>query len=165
MNYEINKKITDILKRHPEGGESFFNALDLMIRSDRSILHDYITWIGDQCETSMSSGCILTGTFGRVLISMYHETLYDLFGQVIVVNGGIRSGTPVELPVIYVPKKTYTLLDDSYYSGKTFRSIEAALQVINPETRIDSAYVLYDGSHKQEEGIYAMYRYYNNELQ
>lgn len=161
MPYTVNKKITDILKRHPDGGETFFNALDLMLRSDKSILDDYVTWVTDLCEENMSVGCILTGSFGRVLLSMYHKMLYANFGQVIIVNGGIRSGVPVELPVLNVPMKRYVLLDDSYYSGKTRGGIEKALQVINPETRIDRTFVIYDGSHNWEDGIYAMYRYYN----
>ena len=162
MPYKVNKKITDILKKHPEGGETFFNALDLMLRSDRSILNDYVTWVANQCNEDMFVGCVLTGSFGRVLLSMYHEMLYGHFGQVIIVNGGIRSGNPVELPVMDVPMKRYVLLDDSYYSGKTFKGIERALQTINPETRIDRAFVIYDGSHNWEDGIYAMYRYYND---
>ena len=37
MSY-LNNKIIDLLKEHKEGGEKFFNALDLMIRSDYSII-------------------------------------------------------------------------------------------------------------------------------
>lgn len=33
-----NDKIIEILKQHPEGGETFFNALDLTLRSDFDIL-------------------------------------------------------------------------------------------------------------------------------
>lgn len=34
-----NDKIIELLKQHPEGGETFFfNALDLMLRSDFDIL-------------------------------------------------------------------------------------------------------------------------------
>lgn len=162
MNFDVNKKIINILKKHPEGGETFFNALDLILRSDRAILRDYIHWVEDVCGKNLSVGCILTGSFGRVLASVYNDWLHENFGQIIIVNGGIRSGVPVELPVLSVPMSRYVLLDDSYYSGKTLREIEKELKTINPETRIDRAFVIYDGSHNWEDGIYAMYRYYND---
>jgi hypothetical protein len=160
MKYEVNNKIIEILKRHPEGGEVFFNALDLMIRSDKNLLEDYIEWVSKYCSPNMSVGCVVTGSFGRVLASVYNDWLHKTFGQVIIVNGGIRSGCPVELPVFEVPMQRYVLLDDSYYSGKTIKTIEKELHILNPETRIDRAFVIYDGSKGWDDGIYAMYRYY-----
>lgn len=159
---EVNQKIIDILKRHPEGGEKFFNALDLMIRADRSLLGDYIDFVKKFNSPDQSVGCVVTGSFGRVLASVYHNFLYENFGQVIIVNGGIRTGSPVELPVFNVPKKQYVLLDDSFYSGKTCNKIEEALKVINPETRISNAFVVYDGSQEQLDWVFAMYRYYGD---
>lgn len=35
---KLNNQIIKLLKEHKEGGEKFFDALDLMIRSDYSIL-------------------------------------------------------------------------------------------------------------------------------
>lgn len=37
----LNEKIGIILKQHKEG-EEFFNALDFMIKGDRSILEDFL---------------------------------------------------------------------------------------------------------------------------
>ena len=37
----LNEKIGVILKQHKEG-EEFFNALDFMIKGDRSILEDFL---------------------------------------------------------------------------------------------------------------------------
>ena len=54
MNFDVNKKIINILKKHPEGGETFFNALDLILRSDRAILRDYIHWVEDVCGKNLS---------------------------------------------------------------------------------------------------------------
>lgn len=160
MNCEVNNKIIEILKRHPEGGEAFFNALDLIIRSDKNLLRDYIEWVSKYCSPNMSVGCVVTGSFGRMLASVYNDWLNKTFGQVIIVNGGIRSGSPVELPVFEVPKQMYVLLDDSYYSGMTANTIEKELQIINPKTKIDRVFVIYDGSKGWVDGIYAMYRYY-----
>ena len=160
MNCEVNNKIIEILKRHPEGGEAFFNALDLIIRSDKNLLRDYIEWVSKYCSSNMSVGCVVTGSFGRMLASVYNDWLNKTFGQVIIVNGGIRSGSPVELPIFEVLKPSYVLLDDSYYSGRTANTIEKELQIINPKTKIDRAFVIYDGSKGWVDGIYAMYRYY-----
>lgn len=134
-----------------------------MIRSDKNLLGDYIEWVSKYCSTDMSVGCIVTGSFGRVLASVYNDWLHKTFGQVIIVNGGIRSGNPVELPVFDVPFMKYTLLDDSYYSGKTAHKIEKELKTVNPTTVIDRAFVIYDGSKELVDGIYAMYRYYGTE--
>lgn len=39
----LNEKIGIILKQHKEG-EEFFNALDFMIKGDRSILEDFLSF-------------------------------------------------------------------------------------------------------------------------
>lgn len=39
----LNEKIGVILKQHKEG-EEFFNALDFMIKGDRSILEDFLSF-------------------------------------------------------------------------------------------------------------------------
>lgn len=41
----LNIKIINLLKEHKEGGEKFFDALDLMIRSDCSICNILINVI------------------------------------------------------------------------------------------------------------------------
>lgn len=159
----LNEKVVEILKRHPEGGEKFFNALDLMVRGDKDILQDYVRWVqeyyGSECRRDI--GVILTGSFGRVMVSLYGHWLQDFFGDVIIVNGGIRSGNPVELPVINVPLNDYILLDDSYYSGKTMKSIESAIKKLNSKTTLSRAFVVYDGSKERSTKILGMYRYYN----
>lgn len=43
---DINYQIIRILKKHPEGGEKFFNALDFIIRSDLSILDVFTEFVG-----------------------------------------------------------------------------------------------------------------------
>lgn len=160
----LNEKIVEILRRHPEGGEKFFDALDFMIRGDKDILEDYIKWVSNYYGKSrMDIGIVLTGSFGRVVASRYLHWLYENFGNVLIVNGGIRSGSPVELPVTDIPLSSYILLDDSYYSGKTRKSIEAALKKLRPDANIGKTFVIYDGSKIRNTDVLGMYRYYNKD--
>lgn len=43
----LNEKIGVILKQHKEG-EEFFNALDFMIKGDRSILEDFLSFFSNE---------------------------------------------------------------------------------------------------------------------
>lgn len=158
---KTNEKIIEILKRHPEGGQRFFDALDLMIRSDEDLLGTYINWASKLIGTHPCCGCVLTGSFGRTLLYMYHDYLYQAFSEVILVNGGLREGKPVELPTPYIKSKNFILLDDSYYSGKTLHAIEEALQELNPTSKVTNAYVVYDGSRDNPDNVSALFRYYD----
>ena len=57
----LNNKIVEILKKHPEGGEKFFDALGLKIRSDTNILNDYISWVKSYYGYNACIGVIVTG--------------------------------------------------------------------------------------------------------
>lgn len=169
----LNEKIINLLKEHPEGGEKFFNALDLLIRSDRAILDDFISWsiehiksfcgnwTGDNLMTAKSLGVILTGRFGNAVLSNYMPTLDKEFSDVIIVNGGIREGA---IPEVYrqgFDIKNYVLLDDSFYSGTTMLSIEKAMQDIDPEVKIIHTCVIYDGGREKRDNVSSLYKYYS----
>ena len=169
----LNEKIINLLKSHPEGGEKFFDALDLLIRSDRAILDDFIgwsinhtkenciNWSEDNTITSKSLGLILTGKFGNAVISNYHNSLDNNFGDILVVNGGLREGAVPEIYRQSFNIKNYILFDDSFYSGTTMLSIEKAMQTIDEETKIIHACVIYDGSHDDSSIVSSLYKYYN----
>lgn len=167
----LNEKIVEILRQHPEGGEKFFNALDFMIRSDRDILKEYITWVEDQIKSMPSHwgvpmnydvGVIVTGRFGRVLLSNSFQTLSVLFRDIIVIEGGLREGKVPEIPKSFNDFKTtyYVLLDDSFYSGSTTTSILKAIRDIRNDISIVQALVVYDGSKENKGLVSSMYRYY-----
>ena len=168
----LNEKIITLLKEHPEGGEKFFNALDLLIRSDRAILDDFISWsIGHikdfyktwtELDTSvMHVGIILTGRFGLAVLSNYCDTLNKEFADIIVVNGGIREGATPEIYKQGFHTKEFILLDDSFYSGTTMLSIEKAMQDINPEVKIIHTCVIYDGGKEKRDNVSSLYKYYS----
>lgn len=163
--YNLNKKIVTLLKKHPEGGENFFNALDFMIRNDRNILEQYMNFITElkqKVSDNTRLGAIVSGAFGRALLSNYYYRLGDLFQyNIIVTNGGIRTGEPVE---IYKDDFNccgkFVLLDDSIYSGTTYKAIQDALPSY---IKMWGAWVIYDGSKLPKEAyidIRALFRYY-----
>ena len=66
-----NEKIIAILKQHPEGDEKFFNALDLMIRSDKNIIESFCLLIKEFLSSgrSTSTCAVLSGHFGRYMLN------------------------------------------------------------------------------------------------
>lgn len=56
--------------------------------------------------------------------------------------------------------KEYVFIDDSYYSGKTMKGIEKALQNINPNAKIIKTFVVYDGSKSKNNDVISLFRYY-----
>ena len=90
----LNEKIGVILKQHKEG-EEFFNALDFMIKGDRSILEDFLSFFMNDAGKKLNlgdTGLIVSGGFGNAIMTMYGDRLTENFGEVIVTNGGIRLG-------------------------------------------------------------------------
>lgn len=163
--YNLNKKIVTLLKKHPEGGENFFNALDFMIRNDRNILEQYMNFITElkqKVGTNTRLGAVVSGAFGRALLSNYYYRLGNLFQfNIIVTNGGIRTGESVEIyRDDFGSCDKFVLLDDSIYSGTTYKAIQDALPSY---TKMWGAWVIYDGSKLPKESdidIRALFRYY-----
>lgn len=156
----LNEKIVEILKQHPEG-EPFFNALDAMIRGDLDVLNTFMGFVKERLE-SKDCTLILTGQFGNVMMSLFGPQLYNGFNDIILVNGGIRTGNK---PVIFKNSLKATkciLLDDSFYSGKTRDDIESALKLIDSRAYIAKTFVIYDGSKNKKSNVFSMFRYYDN---
>ena len=125
----LNIIIKDLLKEHPEGGEKFFDALDLLIRGDSDILSMFLDFVMNNLSENITYGVVLSGKFGCVLYNNYGYILSKYFdGGIILTNGGIRKGEPAYLGVTELSCTNYVFLDDSYYSGKTKSGIEEALK-------------------------------------
>jgi hypothetical protein len=93
----LNIKIAEILKQHPEG-EDFFDALDAMLRGDMDILTQFLTFAENKILSPETKTLVLTGQFGIALMNIYGDKLRKMFKDVILVNGGIRTGAE---PIIY----------------------------------------------------------------
>lgn len=159
----LNEKIVNLLKEHPEGGEKFFNALDLLVRSDRDILDDFVEWAvqgAKEYKTRDSLGLVITGKFGNAIISNFPILLNAVFSDIIIVNGGIRTGAVPEIYKTSFKAERFVFFDDSLYSGTTMKKIEKAMQEINKEVHIIHSWVIYDGGHIVNSEVSSLYRYY-----
>ena len=90
----LNEKIGVILKQHKEG-EEFFNVLNFMIKGDRSILEDSLSFFMNDAGRNLElpdTGLIVSGGFGNAIMTMYGDRWTETFREVIVTNGGIRLG-------------------------------------------------------------------------
>ena len=119
---KLNYKIAEILKQH-EGGEEFFDALDSMVRGDMDILNTFLNFVYFKIEDTKEYSLILSGQFGNALMNIYGANLFKDFSDVILVEGGLRSGkTPIIFRQNFINNK-FIMLDDSLYSGTTRDSI------------------------------------------
>ena len=158
---KLNYKIAEILKQH-EGGEEFFDALDAMVRGDMDILHTFLNFVYSEIGDTGEYSLILSGQFGNALMGIYGTNLFEDFSDVILVEGGLRSG---KTPIIFkqnFTKTKFILLDDSFYSGTTKDAIERALKMIDSQARIIKTFVIYDGSKVRKNNIFSMFRYYDH---
>ena len=159
----LNNKIIELLKEHKEGGEKFFNALDLLIRSDYDIMKILIECIKNFYGDTLclnSAGVVLSGKFGYAFYNNYKDFLNNTFKEVLITNGGIRTGSEVYLGVNSLKCKEYIFIDDSYYSGKTKKAIEYALKDVYSEAKIYETFVVYDGCKTKNNDVISLFRYY-----
>lgn len=173
IDNELNAKIIALLREHPEGGENFFNALDLMVRSELDILHSFFAFVDNDDwlasllhDPTRSVGLVLSGKFGLAFFNRFqNSSIFRYTDDVIIVNGGIRTGAEVEL---YKDNNTffakdYIFLDDSFYSGKTRDGIDAAIKAHNPQRGIIHSFVVYDGSRYKQDNVSSMFKYYDTQ--
>ena len=170
----LNEKIVEVLKKHPEG-EDFFDALDFMVRSDMNILNQFMhfvedhfksyygythTLVADDNSTKDVIGIILTGEFGRILANKFFLGRMKYNSRVILVNGGIRKGAPVDITTDTY-SHNYIMLDVSFYSGTTRDAIMAELKNYDSSARLLCTYVVYDGSKEKDFNVKSLFRYHN----
>ena len=95
------------------------------------------------------------------IIIFFNNFLNINFGEIIITNGGIREGRKAYLGIDSLRCNEFIFIDDSYYSGKTMKSIEKALQNINPKAKITKIFVVYDGSKAKNDNVISLFRYYD----
>lgn len=169
-----NEKIVEVLKSHPEGGEKFFNALDFMIRSDKTIIEDFLKFVFSEYKSILMPntnvldvGFVLTGQFGQVLMTNYAKELGAISKDIILVEGGLRNGIIPTTAKDKFNTKNFIVLDDSYYSGRNVEAINNALKyagsgMITPNSYLLGAIVIYDGAKKEDKKhkVLSLFRYY-----
>ena len=113
---KLNTQILSLLKEHKEGGEKFFKALDLMIRSDYSIAEMLIDKINNYFYSDSLSkiGVVLSGKFGYTFYNNFSNFLNNHFKEVVITNGGIREGREAYLGIDLLKCNEFIFIDDSY---------------------------------------------------
>lgn len=165
----LNEIVKQMLDTHG-GGSLFFDNLDAEIRNNDDLLDNFLSdWVTKYVQSEDIQGVILSGKFGRTMISSTDIKYYCdeyLMCHCLVVNGGLRTGEEVEDVNFYSRDYTkenkgrFLFVDDSFYSGKTRNKINEKLNEYNCE--IVHTIVLYDGSVDKDENVSSMYRYYDN---
>lgn len=155
-----NDKIIEILKQHPEGGETFFNALDLMLRSDFDILAELKELIRKNITNLKNVNIILSGHFGIALINNDNIWLSQ-FKNFYLIQGGLRGNDKGEFLKDYKTDSSENIfVDDSFYSGTTRNKIDSLIRGKGLIKGINSTFVIYDGSPLIQKDVHSLFKYY-----
>lgn len=155
-----NDKIIEILKQHPEGGETFFNALDLMLRSDFDILAELKELIRKNITNLKNVNIILSGHFGIALINNDNFWLSQ-FKNFYLIQGGLRGNDEGEFLKDYKTDSSENIfVDDSFYSGTTRNKIDSLIKSKGLIKGINSTFVIYDGNPLIQKDVHSLFKYY-----
>ena len=155
-----NGKIIEILKQHPEGGEPFFNALDLMLRSDFDLLAELKELIRKNITNLKNGNIILSGHFGIALINNDNFWLSQ-FKNFYLIQGGLRGNDEGEFLKDYKTDSSENIfVDDSFYSGTTRNKIDSLIRGKGLIKGINSTFVVYDGNPLIQKDVHSLFKYY-----
>jgi len=170
ITQKLNTEIEQILKQH-SGGEAFFDALDMMIRSDVDILRLSVSHLlNNILNRTDSNVLILTGQFGEAVINQYGDMLYKHFKGIVLLPGGLRKSKYdvqvydraangfINLHKTY-PDARYYLFDDSFYAGRTRDLIKNTVESLINKSVIRTI-VIYDGSIDYQWDVKSLFRYH-----
>jgi len=145
MNY-LSQIIYSLLNKYI-GGQIYFTALDKSIQHP-SIVYKLLSLIPNNSEI------IVTGKFGN-----YVKNLCP-YKDMILLKGGLRFDNKICLDFIAnkIKNRGFTLIDDSYYSGKTRDVIRKELSRLNGD--LINTCVVYDGSKWKDKKVMSLFRYH-----
>lgn len=156
LKQKMIPNVNQCLEKHG-GGESYFDELDGIIKKDTDFMITYLKYAVDKEHVKH---VIVSGEIGLILSKLINKKIIPLDVNLICINGGLRKGEEpfgVNIPLCESFKTIF--FDDSYYSGKTARSVKKYIQCYGGE--ILKNYVFYDGCHDKHKGVISLYRYYN----
>lgn len=168
---KLNEIVKEMLDNHG-GGQTFFDNLDAEIRENNDLIRVFLDeYVYEYIDTSEDypDTIIVSGRFGRALqqYGLEEELRRELHIRLIVVNGGLRKGEPIDDFKEFVNNYhmsmchgNYIFIDDSFYSGKTRDVVKDKIESYNGT--LLHTIVLYDGSIKKDDNVTSMYRYYDN---
>ena len=145
--------VKKLIEKHG-GGKPFFDELDMSLactpyfRELNNLFIDYEVY---------KLNIICSGGFGHAYQAYMKDQFADL---VICLPGGLREAKELcvdEYSYLFFDKK-FIFVDDSLYSGNTYRVIQNAVR--NAGGDVTRAFVIYDGSPDYNEDVISLYRYH-----
>lgn len=155
----LKQKMLPIVNRCLEkhgGGESYFDELDGLIKSDIELMFTYLKYVVD---TEKIRHIVVSGEIGLILSKLINKKIIPMNVNFICMNGGLRKERePVGINIPLCDSFEAIFLDDSYYSGKTARTVKEYIQKYGGI--ITKCYVFYDGCKERHDNVISLYRYY-----
>ena len=153
---KLDQLVDELLRTHV-GGEGYFSTLDarLQLRENLDIVQ--ALFAGHQANGTI----VVTGGFGHYIRELRMHKLLPGERSIIHLSGNLRRGDKPR--VLFrdadIGRYNYTLVDDSYYSGKTERAVRQFL--LNSGMEMNRVHVVYDGSPNKLPHVSSLYRYYD----
>lgn len=145
-------KVNELLEKYI-GGQIFFTELDKAVKFDTEILKQLIS----KCKGEAGKD-VLTIASGEIGLAMHNYNITIDF----LVPGGLRF-EPERINLApfadLIRGRKVAFIDDSYFSGKTALVIKETVEALGGVWV--GTWVAYDGAKYKDEGVNALYRYYD----
>jgi adenine/guanine phosphoribosyltransferase-like PRPP-binding protein len=155
---KLTNIVRECLDQH-QGGEEFFDALDIAIQDKQIIKQLELLVVDDLTKKGYDIkdiGIIVSGKFGE----FYAENIGLDPSSLYVTSGSLRNyfqDHHLNMDSSNIPKK-WIFIDDSIYSGNTKEVIRKALKDL--DCILLHTFVIYDGSINKSLLISSLYRFY-----
>lgn len=148
---KLNELVRTLLEQYG-GGTPYFDALDSHLRQPENL-------VIVQALFRNVENVVLSGSFGYNFLGLLAAGKVHVPGSIVVLNGGLRHGITPRQVMSRGPirNKLFTFIDDSYYKGRTLRSVQEYLSRF--DALVMNTRVAYDGSQSDPENLYALYTY------
>jgi hypothetical protein len=171
---KLNNIVEDILNQ-VGGGEEFFDRIDGAIQDPKNLditlsLFNKIYEKHNPYKDDFN--IVVSGSYGRKILELVKQRKIKCGGTFILMNGSITSHqnkmglitknkeVKIEFQDNHIGNgKEFIFVDDSYYSGTTYKLIKRFLE--DRGSTIKEVYVIYDGNDKPEDNRFSLYSYYN----
>ena len=174
FNQSVNDKIISIVDKilsHQSGGEDFFNKMDDAIKDPKN--KDITIGLFNKIYSKYGHNfnLAISGSYGRYILELKEKGDIQCNGTIVLFNGSITShknlmGTVlknkdvnIEYKSSDIESKKFIFVDDSYYSGTTFKLILNFLRKKGCD--IITTYVIYDGNDTKSQKRISLYNYYD----
>jgi len=172
------QKLEDIVEEilnQEGGGEVFFDKLDDAIKDPKNLditlaLFNKIYEKHNPYKDDFN--LVVSGSYGRKILELVNQNKIKCSGTFVLMAGSITShqnkmglitknkNVKIEFQDNHIGNgKEFIFVDDSYYSGTTYKLIKKFLE--DRGSTIKEVYVIYDGNDTPEDNRYTLYSYYD----